>query len=240
MRSNTVTVFSFSGIDGAGKSTQIDQLRHYLQQVGQRVTVYTFWDDVVAFSKLREGMSLSLFRGERGVGSPDRPVRRRDKNVSSGFVVAFRLLLYTLDVLRLCMTTHRASAADVDVIIFDRYIYDELANLPLRRRLIRFYIRLLLRFTPKPDIAFLVDAEPEAACARKPEYPLDFVRRNREAYLRLARIAGITVLPTGSIEQAGASIWALVSDCLSTTAKQPLIHPIDCPASGNSASSTTG
>lgn len=240
MRSNPVTVFSFSGIDGAGKSTQIEQLHNHLQQMGQRVTVYTFWDDVVAFSKLREGVSLSLFRGERGVGSPDRPIRRRDKNVSSGFVVAFRLLLYTLDVLRLCMIAYRATAADADVIIFDRYIYDELANLPLDRRLIRLYIRLLLRLTPKPDVAFLVDADPEEACARKPEYPLDFVRRNREAYLRLARIAGITVLPSGSIEQAGASIRALVSDCLSTAATQPVVLPLECQASGNSASSTTG
>jgi len=240
MRSKTVTVFSFSGIDGAGKSTQIEQLLHYLQQMGRRVTVYTFWDDVVAFSKLREGISLSLFKGERGVGSPDRPIRRRDKNVNSGLVVAFRLVLYLIDVLRLCMISHRTGAADTDVIIFDRYIYDELANLPLHHQIVRAYITLLLRFTPKPDIAFLVDADPEAACTRKPEYPLDFVRRNREAYLRLARMAGIHVLPSDSIEQAGARIQALVMGFFSTTAEPPVALPLECPASGNSASGTNG
>ena len=37
---------SFSGIDGAGKSTQIANLRARLQDAGMRVALITFWDDV--------------------------------------------------------------------------------------------------------------------------------------------------------------------------------------------------
>ena len=235
-----MTVFSFSGIDGAGKSTQIGQLCDYLDQLGLRVKLYTFWDDVVAFSKLREGLSLSLFRGDRGIGSPDRPIVRRDKNVNSGSIVIFRLLLYSFDVLRLCLVSHRAAASGADVVIFDRYIYDELANLPSERWLIGLYTKLLLKLAPKPDLAFLVDAVPEAACARKPEYPLEFVRRNREAYLKLARVAGMTVLPAGSIEEAGARLRSLVSGQLSRRVEEPATTPIDCAAPGNSATGTTG
>lgn len=240
MDPDTVTVFSFSGIDGAGKSTQIAQLRRYLDQLGLRVTLYTFWDDVVAFSRLREGLSLSLFKGDKGIGSPDRPIVRRDKNVNSGFLVAFRLLLYSFDVLRLCMVAQRAGADNADVVIFDRYIYDELANLPSDRRLIRLYTRLMLKLTPKPDVAVLVDAIPEAACARKPEYPLEFVRRNREAYLKIARVAGMTVLPAGSIEEAEAHLRSLVSEVLSGRVKTPLATPFEYAAHDNSATGTTG
>jgi len=235
-----MTVFSFSGIDGAGKSTQIEQLRDYLQQTGRSVSIYTFWDDVVAFSRLREGISLSLFKGENGVGSPDRPIRRRDKNVSSRFVVVSRLLLYALDAVRLWLISYKTSTAAADVVIFDRYIYDELANLPLNRGLIRLYVRFLLRLTPKPDIAFLLDADPEAACTRKPEYPLDFVRRNREAYLKMAKMAGMSILPAGSIEESVMAIRSLASRSPATSSGQPRIIPLEYPASSNSANGTTG
>jgi|SRR5579872_374007 len=219
MPSGTPKIVSFSGIDGAGKSTQIDTLRIFLQELGLSSKVYTFWDDVVVLSGFRERVSLSVFKGDRGVGSPDRPIVRRDKNVSSWYVVAFRLFLYMLDACHLCMMV-TAPESEADVLIFDRYIYDELANLQLRSRLARFYIRLLLRFTPNPEIAFLLDAEPEAAYVRKPEYPLDFVRDNRENYLRLARLAGMTVVPALPIEEAKARMLASVSKLLSGYSKQ--------------------
>lgn len=206
MRSESVRLISFSGIDGAGKSTQIEATHQCLQRLGLRTRVYTFWDDVVVLPALRERMSFSVFRGDRGVGRPDRPIVRRDKNVTSGYVIAFRLLLYFLDALRLCIVSSKSADAESDVVIFDRYIYDELANLPLKHRAVRLYIRLLLRLVPKPDLAFLLDADPEAACLRKPEYPLEFVGHNRDAYLNLARIAGMTVLPPQPINETTATI----------------------------------
>lgn len=208
-------IVSFSGIDGAGKSTQIDALRSYLQELGFSSKVYTFWDDVVVLSRLRERVSLSAFKGDCGIGSPDRPIIRRDKNVKSWYVVAFRLFLYMLDACHLCMITTRA-ANEADVVIFDRYIYDELANLQLKNRLARLYVRLLLRLSPTPEIAFLLDADPEAACCRKPEYPLDFVQKNRDNYLRLARLAGMTVVPALSLDEAKATVLTSVSSRFSS------------------------
>jgi len=206
MRLDRTLVISFSGIDGAGKSTQIQALGRYLDDRKLRFSILTFWDDVVALSSLREHASITVFKGDPGVGSRDRPIVRRDKNVSSWYVVIFRLFLYLLDALQLSVIAARRKYAGDDVMIFDRYIYDELANLPLERPGVRFYVRCILKLIPKPDIAFLIDADPYAACARKPEYPLVFVIRNREAYLALAKFAGMKVLAPQSIESASAAI----------------------------------
>lgn len=212
MASTNVKIVTFSGIDGAGKTTQIEALRDHLRDRGFAVKIYTFWDDVVALPGFRERMSLSVFKGDRGAGTPEKPIARRDKNVASWYVVAFRLVLYLLDVCSLATVVSRVSAAEADIVIFDRYIYDELANLPLKHRWARFYIRFVLRLTPKPDLAFLLDADPDLACERKPEYPPEFVERNREAYLRLARLAGMTVLPALTIEETKTNILGWVSE----------------------------
>jgi thymidylate kinase len=225
-------LLTFSGIDGAGKSTQIDALLRHLEDRGHRFQLFTFWDDVVAFSKQREHLSLRLFKGEKGVGSPERPVARRDKNVTSWYVALFRLVLYTLDALQLSAIVSRCLRNDVEFVIFDRYIYDELANLPLQYSPVRLYVRLLLRIVPRPDVAFLLDADPQKAVSRKPEYPLEFVHRNRDAYLRIAALAGIVILPPSPIAETNELIRKLLPDPKEGPDSSVLRHLDAFPASG--------
>ena len=156
---------------------------------------------------MRETMSHAAFKGDKGVGSPEKPLQRRDKNITSLPLIAARLFLYVADAINLCRKIRALRRNNVDVVIFDRYIYDELANLPLKRPLARAFISIVLRIVPQPDVAYVIDAEPEAARARKPEYPLEFVRKNREAYLSLARLSGgMRVIEPLSIEAAKARI----------------------------------
>jgi thymidylate kinase len=211
-----MNIVTFSGIDGAGKTTQILELQSWLRQAGVRTKLFTFWDDVVVFSRFREFMSHKAFKGDRGVGSPERPLQRRDKNVSSASVTAMRFGLYLADAISLAATVRRLRKSEVDVVIFDRYMYDELANLPLRRPLARMFTRLILGLIPKPDIAYVIDAEPVKAWARKPDYPLEFVSQNRETYVALARLVGhITVVEHGSIENTASRIRSEVVRALS-------------------------
>ncbi len=206
---NRPKIVSFSGVDGAGKSTQIQAFIDFLDKAGVTYSLYTFWDDVVALSSVRERMSRMVFKGDQGIGTPTNPIRRRDKNVTTWYATALRFLLYGLDAMKLAIVVRRLDTTK-NVVIFDRYLYDELANLPLQGKVARSYIQMLLRCIPAPDSALLLDADPESASIRKPEYSLEFVHRNRAAYIRLSRIAGMTVIPPGPIQQTAQVIRELV------------------------------
>lgn len=186
---------SFSGIDGAGKSTQIVALHAHLREIGLRVQLVTFWEKVAALAQIRASVGHTIFGGDNGIGTPSAPIERRDKNVRSSLMTSIRICLYVLDAIALRRVVKSSASSNIDVVIFDRYIYDELANLPLQRRVIQAYLRLILNIAPTPDIAYLLDADPVQARIRKPEYPLEFVRTNRRSYHVLSGLIGsITVI----------------------------------------------
>ena len=198
-------LITFSGIDGAGKSTQIQKLREHLQAEGIPVRELTFWDNVAVFRSARSGFSRHVLQSDGSVGAPDRPAKRRDKNLQSWPLFIGRSFLHFLDVINLRSVVLRERHKDC-VVIFDRYIYDQLAALPMERWWARAFARVLLRVTPKPDVSFVLDAVPEVARERKPEYPLEFMRKYRSSYLELCHMAGLEVIPASSPEDVHLAI----------------------------------
>lgn len=199
-------LISFSGIDGAGKGTQIEALCERLKEAGLRVRLITFWDDVATLTRMREATGHKLFKGDKGVGSPTAPINRRDKNVRSWPMSGVRLGLYFLDALSLRAKIAKALGSGADFVICDRYIYDELANLTLSNPGGRAYVRWIMKLVPKPDISYILDADPVQTRERKPEYPLDFLHINRASYLALSNLVGATVIPQNSIENVKRDI----------------------------------
>jgi len=216
-RSRVITV-SFSGVDGAGKTTQIDNLCAFLTHQGVRYRVFRFWDDIARLTNVREGTGHRVFKGEKGIGSPDKPINRRDKNVRGFPMTCIRMFLYLVDAISTRRMFNRAMQIDdVEFVIFDRYTYDELANLDLQNAAVRAYARLIMWLVPRPDISFLLDADPDAARARKPEYPIDFVRLNRKAYFDLNRIVGgLTVVEPMAIQEAKNQVVSRVEALLAS------------------------
>jgi thymidylate kinase len=208
---------SFSGLDGSGKSTQIEHLQQCLRERGLTTQLLAFWDDVVVLSRYREGFVHRVYGSEKGIGAPDRPVNRQDKNVRKWYLSIVRHALYFLDAIHLAIVVRRAGHGGADVIILDRYIYDELANLPLSNFISRIFVRIVVAFVPRPDVAYLLDAHPEVARARKPEYPTDFMHECRRAYFRLAGILGcMTIIPPLPLPAAKQEVEKAVTRVLST------------------------
>jgi len=219
-------LISFSGIDGAGKSTQIEKLRSYLVEAGVAVRELTFWDNVVMFPGLRSGFSRVVLQSDGSVGTPDRPANRNDKNAQSLPLLLGRAALYIFDVMNLRNIVAKATSQDGGVVICDRYIYDQLAAMPMDSWLARSYARLLLKLSPRPDISYVLDAVPEEARARKPEYPVDFMHRQRKSYMRLRQMAGLQIIPAGGPEEVHAAILERFQKCLITACPEAETSPV--------------
>jgi hypothetical protein len=172
------------------------------------VSLLTFWDQIATLSTFRESLSHAIFQGDPGTGTQEKPITRKDKNVTAWPVLLLRLGCYVLDALSLTWRVFRLRRGGKDIVVFDRYIYDELANLPLERPEFQWYARILARVAARPDISLVVDADPHAARSRKPEYPLEFVERNRNTYLRLAElIEQMKVIAPNPIPEVHEAIW---------------------------------
>lgn len=211
-RSFRPLLVSFSGIDGAGKTTQIENLTAYFRRSGLRVSLVAYWDDVAVFRRVREELGHKIFKGDKGVGSPGNPIQRRDKNVQTWYLVPIRLALCCFDALSLGVLWSRIRRKhDADVVIFDRYLYDQLANLDASKAVVHALVKLLIRTVVHPDIAYLLDADPALACARKPEYPQEFLWRSRESYLRLSSLAKMAVILPGTPEEVESGILSALA-----------------------------
>ena len=203
MKTGAAQIITFSGIDGAGKTTQIEMLASKLKTLGFSVSRVCFWDDVAVLPAFRAGLSLRAFQGSKKKD----PTLRSDKNVRTWYLTLLRSPFYMLDTLALRRVIARVRAQSVDYIICDRYCYDQIVQIRSQNWVARIFKRFLIAIAPTPRFAFILDASPDEAFQRKPEYPLSFMYEYRAAYLALQKtVPHLSVIPAGSPEKVHRQI----------------------------------
>ncbi len=139
-----VIIIALVGSDGSGKSSLAHYLKKRLEKRGESVrVVFMGWRDFQnPFVRL-----FSYFYQKR----------KRSKILVEEKLARFRprsFFFYLLYYLELRMRYRKAMNSKTDIILFDRYFYDELVFAPPRLFL------LLKRLTPKPDLCVILRVPP--------------------------------------------------------------------------------
>jgi thymidylate kinase len=169
-------LITFSGLDGAGKSTLVRWLQQTLERQNRRVVVFHMNDHVGVYAYLRR------LRNQLGGAPPKNggtgALRRVRDAVLWGRLL--RRVIYPLDLLLFLGYRLYHESIHRRVVIMDRYFYDILVDVSSERS--RRWIRWLKRITPTPTLPLLLDTGPEQAFARKGEYSLAYRRDRWTAY----------------------------------------------------------
>ena len=178
-------LITFSGLDGAGKTTLIEWLRADLERQRWPVTVLHLNDHVGIYAYVRLVRDYCL-RRPAAVGPPRMEPRRtplgrlRDALVWSKVL---RRLLYPADLLIFLCYRGYVEKLKRRILIMDRYFYDTLVDVTTGGS--GPWLRLLARLTPRPDLPVLLEITPEEAFARKGEYTVEYLRDRDTAYHRV-------------------------------------------------------
>ena len=196
-------IITFEGIEGVGKSTQINLLKDYIES---------------------RGLSASIFRepGSTSIGENIRSILLDSKeNLSKESEL---LLMFAA---RAQLISEKVKISNTDFILFDRFYDASVAYQGFGRGLSVDFINNLISFIncPQPDLTFLLDISVENGFKRKIDDVKDriessgdeFFEKVRQGYLKIAksqpeRIKVIDAM--GSIDDINKEIIKEVSKLL--------------------------
>jgi len=229
-------LITFSGLDGAGKSTLIGRLKTTLEKQNKRVTVFHMNEHVGVYAYLRALRDWIKGSPRSSNGSPifEEPTSELLRRTSTPPAVHRRLgrllgairnfilwnrpirrCLYPVDLLIFLGYRMYVEKIKKHVFIMDRYFYDSLVDVSDGKNW--RCVRLLWLITPTPTLPVFLDISPELSFARKGEYSVEYLRRRWVGYQKVFEWTGPSVVHTDEdVSKAAYVLEKMVSERMAT------------------------
>lgn len=212
-------LITFSGIVGSGKSTNAKQAYRFLQESAYPV-VYLRFRHLTARKILRTWFKK---KKEPAISpAPEKMKKRRtDAPLRQQPMIKLTLLrtlgyLWRIVILRLFLAVRLRRK----IVIIDRFYYDSFVHYTLGGYRERFYLSVLKKALPKPNLALLLIARPQTILRRRPNYDETYVLQLYSHYKQVIQsFSHLVVIKTDSLKELSATITAHIRQTLAHEGK---------------------
>jgi len=175
---NKKVIISFSGIDGSGKSTQIDLINKELNKNDNVKILHIFGKGATLHSKVEENT---------GIKKLINILKNQNKKIF-GFRLKFYMAIFFYFLESWIFYIKIILFERKNILILDRYYYDYFVNQISQEDKESSKLMKMNKFFPKLSLSFFFDVDEQTSFHRKKEYNLDKLKKIRNNFSLCAKI----------------------------------------------------